>query len=1698
MNLYTLYGLKIQARLGKIIYEIAVEFSQRHTCTLISTLMKTSFARTYLHFLLLLGISFLAVPKAQATHIVGAELYYSCLDTTTSTYRLTLKMYRDCFLGQAPFDNPIYLFVFDGNTGTRLQIISIPIPANTPQIVPANWDSCVATPYTICVQEGVYETTAVLPPRVGGYDLAWARCCRNSAITNLSNPLGEGATFLAHIPDSALARCNSMPVFKQVPPIFLCANQQFNFDHSALDLDGDSLVYALVDPYTGVDLLNNGAANNLQNPANPPPVVNVTNPMGPPPYRTVGFQTGYSFPDPFGSGNFVINSQTGFLSVTPNQTGIFVLAISVFEYRNGVLLSENRRDFQIHVLNCLPQGKPPVITHDLSALPHSNDTVFVKADELFCFPVTVTDVNPVDVLTAYTVSAAFGNGTFTPPFATFNWSGTNPITGTICWKPACQYVNQTIPLIIGARDTGDCPNIGDVFDTVYVNISLDPNQGPTIIPDLSGLTTSGDTIIIQAKNSFCFDFEVTDPNLKDSLITFPSSPIFNDPNGPSFTWSGKNPLQGKICWQPSCVYAGQVIPLTIGAADYATCNRSLSASRTLYVKINIPPNAPPRIVPNLSGLQVQGDTICVTATDSFCFTFAVLDANGGDTLTAMGVSPIFSTPGGPTITTNGINPVTGTVCWRPGCQYGGQVIPLVLAAQDQGQCTNVGHAWDTLFVKIIIPPNAPPTANHDFTGIPRTIGDTIFVDANEAFCYRINFDDINVNDSLTVTALSTVFSTASPPATISLIGTNPVIATVCWQPDCSFEGQTIMFVVEAKDNGICNTQLSTADTVWVKISDPVTLPPIVITDLSGTAHQGDTIFVELGDSVCYDFMVVDRTFGNGLNATYRFEDLAGNNLGLGYYQLTHRKDTIFGRVCFRPGCTNGGGLYRTVITGIDGATCPPFDIAEAFVFIKVNTKFLSFAGVDVSYCEGTGGITLNGGPIGGKGPYAYVWTCDDPGNCGLGNRNAPNPLVNPNKSSTYYVQITDANGCTSELDSVVVTINAKPIVDAGRDVFLCQGQPGVLLNPTVLNSNKAPGPYTYQWSPADGLSDAKAQRPYANPANTTIYTLMVTSANGCNSFTTTLDSLSTVVVNRVSTPIVDAGPDVDICFGDSVPMLGFATGSHPPFQYQWSPAQGMTQPQSPFTKAAPEFTTTYSLVVWSHGCPSKADSITVRVHALPTAEPGPAWEICQGDSIQLPGIAGGDLLVDYTYDWMPRHGLSDPFAPQPYAFPDTTTTYTLVATSIHGCGSVPYETKVIVAPTPIADAGPDGYVCMGDSIQLDGSYSFRGAQPNGGTVFFTWAPAPGLKERFIADPMVTPPQTTRYVLRTNYRACATEDEVEIAVFNSPNNTLITADTNVICQGDSVQLHAFAGLGSATYTWEPPASLSDPRAAAPWAFPMQDQVYTVFIDEGKCSAMDSIAIRVKPTPSAEFFHSQATGCAPLEVAFHSVATQALAYTWDFGDGTSTSNIPDPVHIFTEPGDYQIRFKTTGEGGCEVHNDSSWITILPAVEALFSSDPPRSERFVLPDVPIQFTDLSSHAVSWQWDFGDGGSAIEQHPTHIFRKPGSFQVTLTVTGEGGCRDTFSLGPYQILLPNLYLPNVFTPNEDGINDVFGIEYSGKEPFTLQVFDRWGKLAHTSTDPSIPWNGIRINGLAAAEGVYYYVLQVGENSFTGNVTLMR
>lgn len=264
-----------------------------------------------------------------ASHIVGGEMYYHYIGN--NQYEITLVVYRDCINGQAPYDENAALGIFDSQ-GNLVQNVMVPI--NDSSYVPNAINTpCLTPPLDICDQVAHYYTTLTLPPIAGGYTIAYQRCCRNYSCINIRDDY-TGATYTAEIPDQIYAEDDN-PVYTNLPPTFICLGAPFEFDHSATDADGDSLVYSLYTPYAGADQQN------------PQPTIPST-----PPYDPIIFQPPYSLTNIMGGVPLAINSQTGLLTAIPSQIGQFVYGILVREYRNGILIGETRRDFQVNVTYC--------------------------------------------------------------------------------------------------------------------------------------------------------------------------------------------------------------------------------------------------------------------------------------------------------------------------------------------------------------------------------------------------------------------------------------------------------------------------------------------------------------------------------------------------------------------------------------------------------------------------------------------------------------------------------------------------------------------------------------------------------------------------------------------------------------------------------------------------------------------------------------------------------------------------------------------------------------------------------------------------------------------------------------------------------------------------------------------------------------------------------------------------------------------------------------------------------------------------------------------------------------------------------------------------------------------------------------------------------------------------------------------------
>ncbi len=223
----------------------------------------------------------------------------------------------------------------------------------------------------------------------------------------------------------------------------------------------------------------------------------------------------------------------------------------------------------------------------------------------------------------------------------------------------------------------------------------------------------------------------------------------------------------------------------------------------------------------------------------------------------------------------------------------------------------------------------------------------------------------------------------------------------------------------------------------------------------------------------------------------------------------------------------------------------------------------------------------------------------------------------------------------------------------------------------------------------------------------------------------------------------------------------------------------------------------------------------------------------------------------------------------------------------------------------------------------------------------------------------------------------------------------------------------------------------------------------------------------------------------------------------GDGPysySWSNLPDTVSNLDSlcAGVYTVT--VTDNNHC-IKPSTTTVNTSIIVSAVFTANPQSG------NVPLNvaFSYTGSNATSWFWNFGDGMVSSDQNPSHVYDSIGTYTVILIVTSGAPdfCIDTFKVDIIVQKPSLLTVPNVFTPNNDGHNDEFKMDYREIKTFSCTIFNRWGKKVFQWTDISKGWDGNTNSGAEAADGVYYFILNaVGnddvEYDLKGTITLLR
>jgi gliding motility-associated-like protein len=276
--------------------------------------------------------------SANARHVAGGELFYEYLgpgSPGTSQYRITLRLFRDCFSSGPLLQVESPTVGIYENTSL---VQSLPLPLIGPVTsISLNTGAfpCLVGAVRVCYEMGIYSNTIQLADNVAGYTLSRIGCCRVDTISNLSQPRNVGSNYVTRIPGTSTLPTghNSSPQFNVRDTALVCANKSFKLDFGAMDPDGDSLTFALCDAFTSTSSGNNA-----------PPTPNLST-------ISLPYSNGYNGAYPLGS-KVSINPSTGIISgIAPGQ-GQYVVNVCITEWRNGKAFSQHRKDFILKIQDC--------------------------------------------------------------------------------------------------------------------------------------------------------------------------------------------------------------------------------------------------------------------------------------------------------------------------------------------------------------------------------------------------------------------------------------------------------------------------------------------------------------------------------------------------------------------------------------------------------------------------------------------------------------------------------------------------------------------------------------------------------------------------------------------------------------------------------------------------------------------------------------------------------------------------------------------------------------------------------------------------------------------------------------------------------------------------------------------------------------------------------------------------------------------------------------------------------------------------------------------------------------------------------------------------------------------------------------------------------------------------------------------------
>lgn len=1658
---------------------------------------------------LLSVIVFGAASSAKASHIMGSDISFRCLGG--NQYQIVVTVYRDCSGISAPTSIPVDISSSCGSQTVTATVDAQNSGIEVSQLCPTAVSTCQGGSLP-GVQVYTYVATVTLQPNCGLYTFSYDDCCRNPS-NNIVTPTSQGFMVRATL-NSNLVACESAPVFTSLPVPYFCLGQPVNYSHGALDADGDSLVYSLVSPIndlgTNIPFTGTYTANN---------------------------------PMPTASG-FNFNPQTGQMTFTPTQQGVYVVDVLVSEYRNGVLIGTTMRDIQIVIVNCT--NASPVVSNCLTPQNSTGgvvlncNTLGVCPGQNVTFTIGARDPNGQPITVTSNIAQSIPGATLT----TTTVGGPDSVQVIFSWTPSG--LDTGFRYFTVQFEDNACPITGLQLFTYQISVLEGTDAGP----DKAYCTGSGPVpVTVYGGNQFSWTptTGIVSSNQDSSVVYFAPST--------TTTYIVQSDLQGG-CKNRDTITISNVVTFSTQTStpDDTIC---LNASTPVTV-VPTPSTEGPFTYtwgPVNTGVQNPNDqTTPVRPTTTTTYQVTVVSANGcivkdSIQIVIQGVAPkIVVTPSanyvcpGSPVTLNSL--VKALDC-GPTADPQNPCLPgSSFALQDLGTGTASGGANVTPYVGF-------------------------WMDGRVQYLYRA----------------SELQALGLAAGTITDIGFNVLT-----------KNSTIPYSNFTIKMGC--TSLNQLPTSYVQGLSTVANPVSYTTTTGWNTHTLDIPFNWDGFSniimeICFDNSSYTQYDNVAYSATSFTNSVLWDNADLstssGCSALTtpvtgqNRPNTRF-IMCVAP-----LGNYNFTWTGSDGSTLPnvPNPVVtvnsnvnytvliddgtcqgDTTVSLFVDTGVLISAGPDVAVCNG------NSVQLDGEWLHPTVPVCST----AYSVTNTPYGLITPQGTVTTASFSSQDDGvppaipmpfpfnffCQS-VNNFFICTNGFVSFGTGYTTFVTQALPTAATPNNIValfwrDLNLANGgtvDYFVNGTAPNRVLVIRFNNVSFYGGGGTVNGQMQIFENGNIELHHTNFTSSTYVMGVENTSGT-IGYTVPGANNQAVTFSGAQAWRFTPLtlgtglqSIVWTPSTGLSSDTIFDPIAAPATTTNYVLTAnFTNGCITR-DTVRVAVGNFAFNVSATPDSICSGDSTQLVFNGAG-----VTYAWTPAAGLSSDVVQSPYASPTVTTEYFVTAYDSIGCRGDDSITIVVRTHAPIT-LGNGDTICPYDSVVLSPSggpytsylWSTSATTPsistasqtatsqdywvlvNDGYCFFN-SDTVNVGE-FTLNPIVVQPSGDTAVcigdtiilaadpgyvtyawsnggssqqiavsqagyysyIATDQNGCTlfSQDTAHVIPVQHPAADIVVSDDN-ICEGQTVAVLSVIPVSGIVYTWNPGAVVNDSVTVSVAG------TYTLIASDNGCKNYDTVTI-TSTTPPALNLGTDINICG-CDTVVTLTSTVQGTYVWSTTDTTQSIAVD-------ESGLYSVT--ATDNNQCTVADDINVDIYCLTVDA-FVADPPTATVYVGQSAGLNAVTGGYVSVfNYLWTPATYlDDSTKQQPAVQNPQVSTTYWVMVTDEEHGCvaYDSVTLA---VIPPGLVpMPNAFTPNGDGVNDTYGPYIpAALQSFwsivEMRIYNRWGQLIYNSNGY---WDG-NFNGVAQPADTYiYYITLYGPDqnnpqqylnyNLTGSFTLLH